>query len=315
MLEGPAGTGKTLVALQVANSLIESASDSCEMEGEEPLLVVTVHKQEGSDPIMKYLDASTKARTNKLFKGWNDLLDKFGVSNRSDLFDLAEALATRLEGRHIVLLVDEIQDKEVLRRLGDPRFPESVRMILILNPQESKTSLKLPPTVFHVTLTTPYRSTISITALARFMAKFKELVVPEGEFGSDVEGTRPIFFQVGKDEIMLKAALEHCRRQLTGDTTFLFDNDLPSSTAMVGRKAAGSSMCFNACGFYGWEAERVVAVTSGGSRLLEMITRARIHLAVVLVDCGLDNLYERTMEQFQHAAAKGLVEFVSLSKD
>ena len=58
-----------------------------------------------------------------------------------------------------------------------------------------------------------------------------------------------------------------------------------------------------------------VAVTSGGSRLLEMITRARIHLAVVLVDCGLDNLYERTMEQFQHAAAKGLVEFVSLSKD
>ena len=115
MLEGSAGTGKTLVALQVANSLIESASDSCEMEGEEPLLVVTVHKQEGSDPIMKYLDASTQARTNKLFKGWNDLLDKFGVSNRSDLFDLAEALATRLEGRQIVLLVDEIQDKEVCK--------------------------------------------------------------------------------------------------------------------------------------------------------------------------------------------------------
>ena len=53
VLEGSAGTGKTLVALQVANSLIESASDSCEMEGEEPLLVVTVHKQERSDPIMK----------------------------------------------------------------------------------------------------------------------------------------------------------------------------------------------------------------------------------------------------------------------
>ena len=98
--------------------------------------------------------------------------------------------------------------------------------------------------------------------------------------------------------------------------TFLFDNNLPSSYAMLGREAVAPSKCYNACGFYGWEAERVVAVTSGGSRLfLEMITRARIHLAVVLVDCGLDNLYERTMEQFQHAAAKGLVEFVSLSKD
>ena len=127
MLEDSAGTGKTLVALQVANSLIESASDYCEMEGEEPLLVVTVHKQEGSDPIMKYLDASTEARTNKILKGWNGFLKELGVSNRSDLFDLAEALATRLEGRQIVLLVDEIQDKEVLRRLGDPRFPESVR--------------------------------------------------------------------------------------------------------------------------------------------------------------------------------------------
>ena len=74
-------------------------------------------------------------------------------------------------------------------------------------------------------------------------------------------------------------------------------------------------MCYNACGFYGWEAERVVAVTSGGSRLSEMITRARIHLAVVLVDCGLDDLYERTMEQFQQAVDEGLVEFVNLSKD
>ena len=59
----------------------------------------------------------------------------------------------------------------------------------------------------------------------------------------------------------------------------------------------------------------MVAVTSGGSRLfLEMITRARTHLAVVLVDCGLDDLYERTMERFQQAVDEGLVEFVNPSK-
>ena len=97
--------------------------------------------------------------------------------------------------------------------------------------------------------------------------------------------------------------------------TFLFDNNLPSSYAMLGREAVAHSKCYNACGFYGWEAERVVAVTSGGSRLLlEMITRARIHLAVVLVDCGLDILYERTLEQSQQAVDGGLVEFVNLRK-
>ena len=98
--------------------------------------------------------------------------------------------------------------------------------------------------------------------------------------------------------------------------TFLFDNNLPSSYAMLGREAVAPSKCYNACGFYGWEAERVVAVTSGGSRLfLELITRARIHLVVVLVDCGLDDSYERTMEQFQQAVDEGLVEFVNLSKN
>ena len=59
----------------------------------------------------------------------------------------------------------------------------------------------------------------------------------------------------------------------------------------------------------------MVPVTSGDFRLLEMVTRARIHLAVVLVDCGLDDLYEKAVEQFQQAVDEGLVEFVNLSKD
>merc|ERR1719341_1205833 len=58
VLEGPAGTGKTLVAKQVANNLLESATDTSGEAGNEPLLVVTAHSQEGDDPIMKYLDDS-----------------------------------------------------------------------------------------------------------------------------------------------------------------------------------------------------------------------------------------------------------------
>merc|ERR1719331_1511399 len=94
-------------------------------------------------------------------------------------------------------------------------------MILVLNPapfdgslRESKSPLTLPPSFLHVTLTTPYRSTIAITRLARFIAKCKGLVVPEGDFGSDVEGTKPIFFDVGKNQRKMEEALEHCRKHL-----------------------------------------------------------------------------------------------------
>ena len=59
-------------------------------------------------------------------------------------------------------------------------------------------------------MTTPYRSTIAITRLARFIAKSIGLVFSEGEFGSDVEGTKPIFFDVSKEERIINEALGQC---------------------------------------------------------------------------------------------------------
>ena len=48
-----------------------------------------------------------------------------------------------------------------------------------------------------------YRSTIAIAPLARFIAKCAGLVVPEGDFGSDVEGIKPICCDVGYNKKML----------------------------------------------------------------------------------------------------------------
>merc|ERR1719209_1955982 len=97
-------------------------------------------------------------------------------------------------------------------------------MILVLNPDASKSTLTLPPSFLHVTLTTPYRSTIAITSLARFIAKCKGLVVPEGDFGSDVEGIKPIFFDVGNDERKMEEALKHCRMHLGDNATIIYDH-------------------------------------------------------------------------------------------
>ena len=183
VLEGPAGTGKTLVALQVANNLMESAEATTEEGSNEPLLVVTVGSESlfVNDPIMKYLNASTGGEANKIFKRWGDLEKEFGDwygevrvfgSRATTFLQLTKGLIEKYKGRQIVLLVDEILREDMFSKLEWQSFPESVRMILIRNPIESKGSpLTLPDSFLHVTLTTPYRSTIAFTRLARFIAR------------------------------------------------------------------------------------------------------------------------------------------------
>ena len=209
----------------------------------------------------------------------------------------------------------------------DQSFPESVRMILVVNPRSSlknvSFTLTLPPSFLQVTLTTPYRSTIAITSLARFIAKCNGLVVPEGDFGSDVEGIKPIFFDVGNDERKMTEALEHCRKVLGDKATILYQN-LPDSIEKVVKEkvkeAGGLWDCYNAGSFYGWEVERVLIVTDGYF-LMEMITRAKTHLFVILVEehSGFSSDYDygcrhaNTEKYFQQAAKQGLVEIVQLS--
>ena len=178
-------------------------------------------------------------------------------------------------------------------------------------------TLTLPPSFLQVTLTTPYRSTIAITSLARFIAKCKGLVVPEGDFGSDVEGTKPIFFDVGRDEKKLMEALALSHKHLGDDATILFDYGLPHSIENMvkeqGKEAGGPWECYRAWDYYGWEAERVVAVTDG-IHIMEVMTRARTHLSVILVEeDSNDGLYVNTKEYFQKAEGLGLVQKVQLS--
>ena len=138
------------------------------------------------------------------------------------------------------------------------------------------------------------------------------MVIPEGDFGSDVEGTKPLFFDVGdKDEGKVIEALEHCRKHLGDNVTILYDNFLPSIEKMAkkqGKEAGGPWDCYHAENFHGWEAERVVAVEIG-YYIMEMITRARTHLAIVFVG-GKDS---ENKKHFEQAANENLVEIVHLS--
>ena len=300
VLEGPAGTGKTLVALQVAKNLMESAPKGCYHPL--PVLVVTTQERCEEDPIMKYLDSRTNSDNPRIFKMWRDIGKNFeedqgyagpvkggyteytvvkkfpppAKAKQISWSDQINTLAKTWEGRQIVLLMDEIMNKELLRNMEDTTLPESVRIVMVLNPdafQFQSSPLTLPDSYLHVTLTTPYRSTIAITRLARFIAKCKGLAVPEGDFGSDVEGSKPIYFNVGEDVDKLEKALRYCRGLLGEDVTLLYsDAGIPLTIMDTVKTTGGPWDCCHADRFFGWEAERVVAVTSG-ERIMELITR------------------------------------------
>ena len=80
-----------------------------------------------------------------------------------------------------------------------------------------------------------------------------------------------------------------------------------ASVKAQGREAEGTWDCYNADKFFGWEAERVVAVTAG-ERIMELITRAKTHLSVILV--GSTKNRGETKRYFQQAADKRLIEMI-----
>ena len=71
-------------------------------------------------------------------------------------------------------------------------------------------------------------------------------------------------------------------------------------------KAAGADWdCYHGDNFFGWEADQVMVV-AGAAFLMEMITRAKTMLYVLLVSGGY--LYSKTKGYFEQAAEQGLVE-------
>ena len=76
--------------------------------------------------------------------------------------------------------------------------------------------------------------------------------------------------------------------------TILHEHDITTENlktvkSMVATNQEAQWRCYYAEIFYGSEADKVVAVSTGSS-ILEMITRARSHLCVVMVDSKLDHL-------------------------
>ena len=129
-------------------------------------------------------------------------------------------------------------------------------------------------------------------------------------------------FDVGKDEVKLREALQRSRDLFGNDATFLYDRyGLPSSMREIwesnGKKEGGPWECYNAFDLFGWESEHVVAVTTGVVNTLEMATRAKTQLVLILVEPKEEDYkkdYANYQKVFQDAAEKGLVELPVIGK-
>ena len=125
-------------------------------------------------------------------------------------------------------------------------------------------------------------------------------------------------FDVGKDEVKLREALQRSRDLFGDDATLLYDAFLPSSMEEIcksnGKEKGGAWECYNAGEFFGWEANKVVAVTIGSVATLEMATRAKTQLILILAEPEREDLkkyYADYQKHFQAAADKGLVELAA----
>ena len=97
-------------------------------------------------------------------------------------------------------------------------------------------------------------------------------------------------------------------------TTILYYDQIPRFIREIvktqGKDMGGPWDCYGADKFFGSEADRVVAVIDG-FYMMEMITRARIRLAVIL---ATNDVNSNIRKHFQEAASLGLVDIVQLSE-
>ena len=112
----------------------------------------------------------------------------------------------------------------------------------------------------------------------------------------------------------MEEVLKRCHEAFGGKATLLYDGFLPASRKEMCKSyvknTGGSWDCYNAQDFFGWESDKIVAVTTGGGHTREMITRARTHLAIILMqgEGERKKIYTKYQKYFAEASNRGLIE-------
>ena len=125
-----------------------------------------------------------------------------------------------------------------------------------------------------VSLQTSYRSTISIILLARHLSKCLQLTSEPGEteLGSDLEGTTPMFFDMGRCDpsnldsvkLRLRIAMKTIESEWGSEVTVLYNlsvhPELQKMLKTKSREKVRPWQCYRASEFHGCEADKVFLI-------------------------------------------------------
>ena len=334
-IEGPPGSGKTLIGSEMLRRLAEKVKEEIDNE---PIVLLTGCYTGVGDPLGKQLKSNAEQMGGQ-FVEWDELLEGKGVERvelegrrniqnlPEQIAALGEKLAAESGGKPTLIVIDEVigffapeDEEEASYNWGAlKRIPSEVFLVLLFNPGfYYGKSLLLPSSCLSLHLATTYRSTKSIVSLHSCLATALKRNAPSGNTGTEVVGELPKLLVLGNlGDLEEEEVAARIRYGFNMVKSFVVEKD-QSEVTLIDNSSGLSSLEFakqaedygwtmrSVTEMYGGEADRVLVVGEGH---LEAVSRARLTLGILLCCHDEDSRddYNYHVAGYRAAIEQGLV--------
>ena len=332
-IEGPPGSGKTLIGKEILRRLAEKVREETDME---PIVILTGQYTKEDHPLGELLISIAKEMGGG-FVEWNKLLELNGVERiellgRDGYFNipeeiraLGEILMATSGGKRTFLMFDKVfsssalldQDLASYNWTAMENVSPNINVILTVSSgYDNKHSMILPPSSLHLFLNSAYRSTQCISNLYNCFATAARTKTSSGIPCSEVVGERPKLIVLGKiglgedmeeDVAKIWHGINQMRSQVGNEkVSIIVDLDKFSEEIKVAVKDIEKwGWTVNTVNeSFGAEYDRVIVI---GECDLDFVPRARLWLGIILCCEGETSRRPHLIPLFRAAIDQGVV--------